>query len=56
LCPTGGVFLITFVPGEAKTFVLISEDDLIGLVDDHAVETDVMVNVHDAIKNLSAGG
>jgi methyl coenzyme M reductase subunit C-like uncharacterized protein (methanogenesis marker protein 7) len=51
----GGVFLIAFARG-AKTFVSISEDDRIDLVDDHAVETEVMANVHDAIKNLSVGG
>jgi hypothetical protein len=34
----------------------VSEDDVIDLVDDHAVETDVMAKVHDAIKDLSAGG
>ena len=53
---TGGVFLIAFARGKAKTFVSISEDDLIDLVDDHAAETEVMGNVHDAITNLSAGG
>ena len=53
--PTGGVFLIDFVQGKAKTVVSISEDDLIDLVDDHAVETEVMANVHDAITNSSAG-
>ncbi len=50
------VFLIAFARGKAKTFVSISEDDLIDLVNDHAVESEVMANVHDAIKNLSAGG
>jgi hypothetical protein len=53
---TGGVFLIAFTRGKAKTVVSISEDDLIDLVGDHAVETEVMANVHDAITNLSAGG
>ena len=50
------MFLIAFTRGKAKKFVSISEDDLIDLVDDHAVEAEVMANVHDAITNLSAGG
>ncbi len=50
------VFLIAFARGKAKKLVPISEDDLIDLVDGHAVETEVMANVHDAITNLSAGG
>ena len=49
------MFLITFARGKAKTFVSISEDDLIDLVDDHAVETEVMANGHRAITNLSTG-
>ena len=49
------VFLIAFTRGKAKTFVSISEDDLIDLVNDQVVETEVMANVHDAITNLSAG-
>ncbi|MEW6684260.1 MAG: hypothetical protein AB1451_15290 [Nitrospirota bacterium] len=54
--PTGGMFLIAFARGRAKKFLSVSEDDLIDLVDDHAVETQVMAKVHDAIKDLSAGG
>ena len=53
---TGGVFLIAFARGKAKTDVSPSEDDLIDLADDHPVEAEVMANVHDAITNLSAGG
>lgn len=49
------MFLIAFTRGKAKTFVSISEDNLSDLVDGHAVETEVMANVHDAIKDLSAG-
>ncbi len=54
--PTGGMFLIALGRGKAKKFVTVSEDDVIDLVDDHAVESDVMAKVHDAIKDLSAGG
>jgi hypothetical protein len=53
---TGWVFLIALAQGKTKTFVSISEDDLIVLVDDYTVKTEVMANVHDAITNLSAGG
>ncbi len=52
----GWVFLIGFTWGKAKRFVSISENDLLDLVDDHAVETEVLANIHDAITNLSAGG
>lgn len=54
--PSGGVFLIAFARGKAKKFVSVSEDDLIDMVDDHAIETEVLAKVHDAIKDLSAGG
>jgi hypothetical protein len=54
--PTGGMFLIAFARGKAKKFVSVSEDDLIDLVDDHAIESEVMTKVHDALKNLSTGG
>ena len=50
------MFLIALAQGKTKTFVSISEDDLIVLVDDYTVKTEVMANVHDAITNLSAGG
>ncbi len=52
---TGGAFLVAFTRDKAKTFILISEDDLIDLVGDHVVEAEVMANVHDAITNLSVG-
>lgn len=54
--PTGGIFLIALARGKAKKFVAVSEDDLIDLVDDHAIETEVMAKVHEAIKELTAGG
>jgi hypothetical protein len=54
--PTGGMFLIALARGKAKKFISISEDDLIDLVDDHAIETEVMAKVHDALKELAAGG
>jgi hypothetical protein len=54
--PTGGMFLIALARGKAKKFISVSEDDLIDLVDDHAIETEVMAKVHGAIKDLSAGG
>lgn len=54
--PTGGLFLIALARGKAKKFISVSEDDLIDLVDDHAIETDVMAKVHGAVKDLSAGG
>lgn len=54
--PTGGMFLIALARGKAKKFISVSEDDLIDLVDDHAIETEVMAKVHEAIKDLSPGG
>ncbi len=54
--PTGGMFLIALGRGKGKKFVSLSEDDVIDLVDDHAVETEVMAKVHAAIKDLPAGG
>lgn len=53
--PTGGMFLIALARGKAKKFVTVSEDDLIDLVDDHAVETDVMATVTDALRELGSG-
>lgn len=54
--PTGGMFLIALAKGKAKKFISISEDDIIDLVDDHAIETEVLAKIHGAIKDLSAGG
>ena len=54
--PTGGMFLIAVARGKAKKFVSVSEDDLIDLVDDHAVETQVLAKVEDAIKDLGSAG
>lgn len=54
--PTGGMFLIALARGKAKKFVSVSEDDVIDLVDDHAIETEVMAKVQDAIKDLTSGG
>jgi hypothetical protein len=53
--PTGGMFLIALARGKAKKFVSVSEDDLIDLVDDHAVETDVMAKVSGALRELARG-
>jgi hypothetical protein len=53
--PTGGMFLIALGRGKAKKFLSVSEDDLIDLVDDHAVETDVMAKVNDALRELAGG-
>jgi hypothetical protein len=54
--PTGGMFLIALARGKAKKFISVSEDDLIDLVDDHAIETEVMAKIHEVIKDLSSGG
>lgn len=54
--PTSGMFLIALARGKAKKFLSVSEDDLIDLVEDHAIETEVLAKVHEAIKDLSAGG
>jgi hypothetical protein len=53
--PTGGMFLIALGRGKAKKFVSLSEDDLIDLVDDHAVETEVMAKLNDALRELAGG-
>jgi hypothetical protein len=53
--PTGGMFLIALGRGKAKKFVSVSEDDLIDLVDDHAVETEVMAKLNDALRELAGG-
>ncbi len=54
--PTGGMFLIALARGKAKKFISVSEDDLIDMVDDHAIETEILAKIHGAIKDLSAGG
>jgi len=53
--PTGGMFLIALARGKAKKFISVSEDDVIDLVDDHAVETEVMAKVNDALRELAGG-
>jgi hypothetical protein len=53
--PTGGMFLIALARGKAKKFVSVSEDDLIDLVDDHAVETEVMTKLNGALRELGGG-
>ena len=53
--PTGGMFLIALARGKAKKFISVSEDDLIDLVDDHAVETEVMTKLSDALRELGGG-
>ncbi|MFZ5863596.1 MAG: hypothetical protein ACOYXR_12230 [Nitrospirota bacterium] len=53
--PTGGMFLIALAKGRAKKFVSVSEDDLIDLVDDHAVETEVMGKVRGTLRELAGG-
>jgi hypothetical protein len=52
--PTAGTFLIALARGKAKKFVSVSEDDLIDLVDDHAVETEVLTKLRGALDGLSA--
>jgi hypothetical protein len=53
--PTGGMFLIALARGKAKKFVSVSEDDLIDLVDDHAVDTEVMTKLNGALRELGGG-
>ena len=54
--PTSGTFLIALARGKAKKFVSVSEDDLIDLVDDHAVETEVSAKLKGALDGLSVAG
>jgi hypothetical protein len=53
--PTGGMFLIALARGKAKKFISVAEDDVIDLVDDHAVETEVMTKLSDALRELGGG-
>lgn len=53
--PTGGMFLIALGRGKAKKFISVSEDDVIDLVDDHTIETEVMAKVHAALRELAGG-
>jgi hypothetical protein len=52
--PAAGTFLIALARGKAKKFLSVSEDDLIDLVDDHAVETEVLTKLRGALDGLSA--
>ena len=54
--PTAGTFLIALARGKAKKFLSVSEDDLIDLVDDHAVETEVLAKLKGALDELSVTG
>jgi len=54
--PTSGTFLIALALGKAKKFVSVSEDDLIDLVDDHAVEAEVVTKLKGALDGLSVLG
>jgi hypothetical protein len=54
--PTAGTFLIALARGRAKKFVSVSEDDLIDLVDDHGVETEVLAKLKGALDELSVTG
>jgi len=54
--PTSGMFLIALARGKAKKFLSVSEDDLIDLVDDHAIETEVVARVKGALDELSVTG
>ena len=51
--PTGGMFLIALGRGKAKKFISVSEDDVIDLVDDHTIETEVMAKINDALRELT---
>jgi hypothetical protein len=53
--PTSGMFLIALARGKAKKFISVSEDDVIDLVDDHSIETEVMAKVNDALRELGGG-
>jgi len=50
--PTSGTFLIALARGKAKKFLSVSEDDLIDLVEDHAIETEVLGKVKAALNEL----
>lgn len=54
--PTSGMFLIAFARGKAKKFVSVAEDDLIDLVDDHAIEIEVLAKVRGALDDLTVAG
>ncbi|MEO6667396.1 MAG: hypothetical protein ABIO65_11575 [Nitrospiria bacterium] len=54
--PAAGMFLIGLARGKAKKFVSLPEDDLIDLVEDHAIETAVLATIRDAMRELSAAG
>lgn len=51
--PSSGTFLIALARGKGKKFITISEDDLLDLVDDHAIETEVLQTVTDALNDAS---
>jgi hypothetical protein len=51
--PTSGMFLIALGRGKAKKFISVSEDDVIDLVDDHTIETEVMAKINDALRELT---
>jgi hypothetical protein len=54
--PTSGTFLIALARGKAKKFVSVAEDDLIDLVDDHAIEIEVLAKVRGALDDLTVAG
>ena len=54
--PTSGTFLVALARGKAKKFVSVSEDDLIDLVDDHAIEAEVLTKLKGALDGLSVPG
>ena len=54
--PTSGLFLIALARGKAKKFLSVSEDDLIDLADDHAIETEVVARVKGSLDELTVGG
>ena len=52
--PTSGMFLIALARGKAKKFISVPEDDLIDLVDDHAIEIEILDKVKAALSELAA--
>jgi hypothetical protein len=54
--PTSGTFLIALARGKAKKFVSVAEDDLIDLVDDHGIESEVLAKVRGALDDLTVAG
>lgn len=54
--PTSGTFLVALARGKAKKFVSVSEDDLIDLVDNHAIEAEVLTKLKGALDGLSVPG